>query len=116
MAATYVLGINAYHGDVAAVLLRDGQLVAAVEEERFRRVKHWAGFPTMAIQSVLGMAGIRGSDVHHVAISRDPKANLLRKEAGLSNEQKLEVLVPNFSAEGNGLHADKTSAPAAAKS
>jgi hypothetical protein len=40
-----VLGINAYHGDVSAVLLRDGQLVAAVEEERFRRVKHWAGFP-----------------------------------------------------------------------
>ena len=79
MAGTYVLGINAYHGDVSAVLLRDGQLVGAVEEERFRRVKHWAGFPTMAIQSVLGMAGIRGSDVHHVAISRDPKANLLRK-------------------------------------
>ena len=55
--ATYVLGINAYHGDVSAVLLRDGQLVAAVEEERFRRIKHWAGFPTLAIQSVLDMAG-----------------------------------------------------------
>ena len=58
--ATYVLGINAYHGDVSAALLRDGQLVAAVEEERFRRIKHWAGFPTLAIQSVLEMAGIRG--------------------------------------------------------
>ena len=55
--ATYVLGINAYHGDVSAVLLRDGQLVAAVEEERFRRIKHWAGFPSFAIQSVLDMAG-----------------------------------------------------------
>jgi carbamoyltransferase len=77
--ATYVLGINAYHGDVSAALLRDGQLVAAVEEERFRRIKHWAGFPTLAIQSVLEMAGIRGRDVRHVAISRDPKANLLRK-------------------------------------
>jgi carbamoyltransferase len=79
MAATYVLGINAYHGDVSAALLRDGQLVAAVEEERFRRVKHWAGFPTLAIQTVLGIAGIRGIEVQHVAISRDPKANLLRK-------------------------------------
>jgi carbamoyltransferase len=79
MAATYVLGINAYHGDVAAALVRDGQLVAAVEEERFRRVKHWAGFPTLAIKSVLDIAGIRGRDVQHVAISRDPKANLLRK-------------------------------------
>ena len=77
--ATYVLGINAYHGDVSAALLRDGQLVAAVEEERFRRIKHWAGFPTLAIQSVLEMAGISGRDVRHVAISRDPKANLLRK-------------------------------------
>jgi len=79
MAATYVLGINAYHGDVSAVLLRDGQLVAAVEEERFRRVKHWAGFPTLAIQAVLNLAGIRGSQIEHVAVSRDPKANLLRK-------------------------------------
>jgi carbamoyltransferase len=77
--ATYVLGINAYHGDVSAALLRDGQLVAAVEEERFRRIKHWAGFPTRSIESVLDMAGIRGQDVQHVAVSRDPKANLLRK-------------------------------------
>ncbi len=77
--ATYVLGINAYHGDVSAALLRDGQLVAAVEEERFRRIKHWAGFPTLAIRSVLEMAGIRGGEVRHVAVSRDPRANLLRK-------------------------------------
>ena len=79
MTATYVLGINAYHGDVSAALVRDGQLVAAVEEERFRRVKHWAGFPTLAIRSVLDIAGIGGADVRHVAVSRDPKANLLRK-------------------------------------
>jgi carbamoyltransferase len=75
----YVLGINAYHGDVSAVLLRDGQLVAALEEERFRRVKHYAGFPTQAIQKCLEIAGIRGTDIAHAAVSRDPKANLLRK-------------------------------------
>ena len=75
----YILGINAYHGDVSAALLRDGELVAAVEEERFRRIKHWAGFPTLAIGKVLQMAGIQGKDVDHVAISRDPSANLLRK-------------------------------------
>src|SRR5690606_35376557 len=75
----YILGINAYHGDVSAVLLKDGALVAALEEERFRRIKHWAGFPTLAIQRCLGIAGIAGSDVDHVAISRDPKANLVRK-------------------------------------
>ena len=53
-----ILGINAYHGDVSAVLVRDGQLVAAVEEERFRRIKHVAGFPTQAIRSCLDMAGV----------------------------------------------------------
>lgn len=75
----YILGINAYHGDVSAVLLHDGAVVAALEEERFRRIKHWAGFPTLAIQRCLEMAGIEGRDVDHVAISRDPKANLLKK-------------------------------------
>ena len=53
-----ILGINAYHGDVAAALLRDGELVAAVEEERFRRIKHWAGFPREAIRTCLEMAKI----------------------------------------------------------
>jgi carbamoyltransferase len=75
----YILGINAYHGDVSAALVRDGVLIAAVEEERFRRVKHWAGFPTMAIRSVLAEAGIRGADVAHVAISRKPLAHVARK-------------------------------------
>src|SRR5207247_2056329 len=52
-----ILGINAYHGDVSAVLLRDGELVTAVEEERFRRVKHWAGFTQEAIRACLEIAG-----------------------------------------------------------
>ena len=59
MQGLIVLGINAYHGDVSAALLRDGELVAAVEEERFRRVKHSAGFPRDAIRACLGMAGVR---------------------------------------------------------
>lgn len=77
--STHVLGINAYHGDVSAVVLRDGVLVAALEEERFRRIKHCAGFPTQAIQRCLAIAGIRGRDVNHIAVSRDPRANLLKK-------------------------------------
>ena len=74
-----ILGINAYHGDVAAVLLRDGDLVAAVEEERFRRIKHYAGFPRDAIRSCLRMAGIDAGDVDAFAVSRDPNAHLWRK-------------------------------------
>ena len=77
----YILGINAYHGDVSAVLLEDGRVVAAVEEERFRRIKHYAGFPTNAIRSCLQIAGIDGSAVSDVAISRDPKAHFQRKVA-----------------------------------
>src|SRR5882672_10423428 len=74
-----ILGINAYHGDVAAALLRDGELVAAVEEERFRRIKHYAGFPHEAIKSCLAMAGVEARDVDAFAVSRDPKAHLWRK-------------------------------------
>ena len=76
---TTILGINAYHGDVSAVLLRDGELVAAVEEERFRRIKHIAGFPAEAIRACLSMACVRAQDVDHVAVSRNPRANLVRK-------------------------------------
>ena len=74
-----VLGLNAFHADSAAVLVRDGKLVAAAEEERFRRVKHWAGFPSRAITYCLREGGVTLSDVQHVAINQDSRANLLRK-------------------------------------
>jgi carbamoyltransferase len=90
---TFVLGINAYHGDVSAVLLRDGDLVVALEEERFRRVKHWAGFPTLSIKKCLEIGGITGRDLAHIAISRDPKANLLRKGVyALSKRPELKLV------------------------
>ncbi len=78
---TTVLGINAFHGDAAACLLRDGVLVAAAEEERFRRVKHWAGFPAQAIAYCLEEAGIDLAGVDHVAVNQDSAANLGRKVA-----------------------------------
>ena len=74
-----VLGISAYHGDASAALSVDGRLVAAVEEERFTRIKHWAGFPIASVRSCLDQAGVKGSDVDHFAIGRDPRANLARK-------------------------------------
>ncbi|AUI67279.1 carbamoyltransferase N-terminal domain-containing protein [Beggiatoa leptomitoformis] len=75
----YVLGINAYHGDASACLLHDGQLLAAAEEERFLRIKHWAGFPNESIRYCLQVAGITLEQVEHIAINRDPKANFWRK-------------------------------------
>lgn len=74
-----IVGINAYHGDVSAILVRSGEIVSAVEEERFRRVKHWAGFPSDSIRTCLEMAGVTPREVDHFAISRNPRANLLRK-------------------------------------
>ncbi len=76
-----ILGINAYHGDAAAVLVRDGELVAAVEEERLRRIKHWAGFPQLAIETCLRMANVTVDDVDAFALPRQPRAHWWRKAA-----------------------------------
>jgi carbamoyltransferase len=74
-----ILGINAYHADAAACIVRDGNLVAAAEEERFRRIKHWAGFPSQAIGYCLSEAKIDLGDVTHVAVNRSGRANFYRK-------------------------------------
>jgi len=75
----YILGINAFHGDAAAVIIKEGKLIAAVEEERFNRFKHCAGFPAESIRYCLKAAGISLQDVEHVGISRDPSAHLHKK-------------------------------------
>jgi carbamoyltransferase len=75
----YILGINAYHGDAAACIVKDGQLIAAAEEERFNRKKHCAGFPALAIRYCLEAAGISLDQVDHIGISRDPSAHLHKK-------------------------------------
>ena len=75
----YILGINAYHGDAAASIVKDGQLIAAAEEERFNRKKHCAGFPALAIRYCLEAAGISLDQVDHIGISRDPSAHLHKK-------------------------------------
>ncbi len=75
----HVLGLNAHHGDAAAALFTDGELVAAAEEERFRRVKHWAGFPEQAVRYCLAEAGIGLNEVSHVAVNSDPRAHRWRK-------------------------------------
>jgi carbamoyltransferase len=74
-----ILGINAFHADSSAALIRDGQLIAAAEEERFRRIKHWAGFPSRTIAYCLRDAGLALADVDHIAVNQDSRASLLRK-------------------------------------
>jgi carbamoyltransferase len=72
----YILGINAYHGNASAAIIADGRLIAAVEEERFNRVKYAAGFPSAAIRYCLEAAGVTLSEVDHIAIPRNPWARL----------------------------------------
>ena len=71
-----ILGINAYHGNASAAIVCDGRLVAAVEEERFNRVKYAAGFPAQAIRYCLKEAGLELKDIDHVAVPRNPYARL----------------------------------------
>lgn len=75
----YILGVNAYHGDSSACLVKDGKLLTAVEEERFRRIKHWAGFPSQSIDYCLKAAEIPLNQVDYIAINSDSKAHLLKK-------------------------------------
>ena len=74
-----ILGLNAYHGDSSACLFVDGKLVAAIEEERFNRIKHWAGFPIQSIRYCLEMEGVGLDEVDAIAVNRDPNRYLGKK-------------------------------------
>jgi carbamoyltransferase len=88
-----ILGLNAFHADASAALVRDGALVAAAEEERFRRIKHWAGFPSEAITYCLREAGLKLNDVDHIAVNQDSRAHFLRKIGYLvTHLPKLELI------------------------
>jgi carbamoyltransferase len=82
-----ILGLNAYHADSAACLVVDGKLVAAAEEERFRRMRHWAGLPTQAIDYCLREARLRLGDIDHIAINRKP---------GMNNVRRLQFIITHF--------------------
>ena len=89
-----IIGINAYHADSSAAIFVNGELVAATEEERFRRIKHWAGFPSEAIKFCLREAGVALNEVDYVCIGRDPKAKRWNKiKYVLSNLGKKNTLL-----------------------
>ena len=90
---SYILGLNAYHADSSAALIKDGKLVAAAEEERFNRIKHWSGFPMEAIKYCLSAGGITGNDLDYICINRNTRANLLKKiEYVIRNRPSLSSL------------------------
>src|SRR5450432_676940 len=74
-----ILGLNMFHADASAAIVQDGKVLFAVAEERLNRVKHYAGFPALAIQACLAAAGAKITDIDHVAVGQDSDANLAKK-------------------------------------
>jgi carbamoyltransferase len=110
---TTILGINAYHGDASASLVIDGQLVAAVEEERFNRIKHWAGFPSESIRWCLEAGGVKATEVDHVAISFDPRANIGKRLAFVAkNRPSLRAIADRLKRQGKTLGLEEQFAQA----
>ena len=91
-----ILGLNSYHGDAAAALVKNGQLVAAVEEERFCRIKHWAGLPIQSVRACLKQAGIDIGSVDHIAVNRNPSANTLEKALYAFTNSALAPTIASF--------------------
>src|SRR5579863_6995699 len=85
-----ILGLNMFHGDASAALVQDGEVVFAVAEERLNRVKHYAGFPSLAIKACLDFVGAKITDVDHVAVGQDSDANLTKKvQYALANPARI---------------------------
>jgi len=85
-----ILGLNMFHADASAAIVQDGKVVFGIAEERLNRVKHYAGFPTMAIQACLDAVGAKIGDIDHIAVGQDTDANLAEKvRYAISNPAKL---------------------------
>jgi carbamoyltransferase len=85
-----ILGLNMFHADASAAMIQDGKVIFAIAEERLNRIKHYAGFPSLAIKACLDAAGAKITDVDHVAVGQDSDANLSRKvKYALANPAKI---------------------------
>src|SRR5882672_8716815 len=85
-----ILGLNMFHADASAAIVKDGEVVFAIAEERLNRRKHFGGFPALAIQACLDYVGATIYDVDHVAIGQDTDANLAKKvQFALSNPSRI---------------------------
>ena len=75
----YILGINAYHADSSAALIKDGQVICAVEEERFNRIKHWSGFPFKSIKFCIEKEKLDINDISYITVNTNSFSNLYNK-------------------------------------
>ena len=74
-----ILGINTYHADSSACIVIDGKLIAAIEEERINRKKHFSGYPIESIRECLRIAKKQDVDITDIAFNTKPSSNLVAK-------------------------------------
>ncbi|HZR56197.1 MAG TPA: carbamoyltransferase C-terminal domain-containing protein [Terriglobales bacterium] len=85
-----ILGLNMFHADASAAIIQDGEIVFAIAEERLNRIKHYGGFPSLAIKACLDAVGAKITDIDHVAVGQDSDANLVKKvKYALANPAKI---------------------------
>ena len=81
-----ILGINSYHADSSCALLIDGHIISATEEERFTRIKHWAGVPVKSIKYCLNDSNLQIKDIDYIIVGRDFNAKMFQKiKYGIKN-------------------------------
>lgn len=74
-----ILGLNMFHADASAAMIQDGEVVFAIAEERLNRIKHYAGFPALAVKACLDAVGAKHTDLDHIAVGHDGSVNLAKK-------------------------------------
>lgn len=74
-----VLGLNLFHADSSASLIKDGKIIYSAEEERYKRIKHYSGFPTEAIEKMLANSNISIGDIDYVTTNKSSSYNLYEK-------------------------------------
>jgi len=85
-----ILGLNMFHADASAAIVQDGEVIFAIAEERLNRVKHYGGFPALAVKACLDAVGAKIADIDHVAVGQDSDANLAKKvQYALANPAKI---------------------------
>jgi len=76
-----ILGINANHADSSACIILNGKIIAAIEEERLNRIKHFSGYPIEAIQECLNIANLKSTEITDIAFNTKPSSNLIAKSS-----------------------------------
>ena len=66
----YILGLNLFHADSSACLIKDGKILYSLEEERFKRIKHYSGFPIESVEKIFENSGIKVEDIDYITTNK----------------------------------------------